>query len=145
MSGRPYKYDRAMAIAQLMRDFRRPAVKKAAEDRTLEQVFLDVRTRALYVSFSDTIDWVPKLSRLSFYGRQEMYILDGKPEIDGEPYYQFKGGPEIKPIAAWPTEVEIAAEIALSALREEQGGSLSTNDLLAITRMPKPDGNSSPK
>lgn len=131
MSGRPYTYSRAMAIAQLMIDQRRPAVKEAGDNLRPVYIFGE----NLFVSYSDTIDWVPKLSRLTRYGREEHYINKDKPEVEGQPYIQW-GTMEIKPIAAWPTEEEIAVEISASAEREKNwNGSLSTNDILAITRL----------
>lgn len=120
MSGRPYTYSRGMAIAQLMTDRRRPAIKEAEQKKRLERVYL--YGEDLFVAYEDTIDWVPKLSKLTSDGKQEMYI----------PY---PGGPEIEPIAGWPTEEEIAASIAESAEREKQGGGLSVNDITAIERM----------
>ena len=137
MSGRPYTYGRGMAIAQLMRDMRRPALKKIVEEgkvwyeelvRRRDESGLDYPVcgphgpqtvylygEDLFIALSDTIDWVPKLCKLN---------------SDGSFY---KGG---DPIEGWPTEEEIAAEIAASAEREKNWkGSLSSNDFLAIQRL----------
>ena len=137
MSGRPYTYGRAMAIAQLMRDMRRPALKKIIEENK-ERYDMLVKRRDesglnypvcgphgidtvylygedLFIALSDTIDWVPKLCKLN---------------QDGTFY---KGG---SPVEGWPTEEEIAAEIAASAEREKNwNGSLSANDFTAIERL----------
>jgi hypothetical protein len=110
MSGRPYTYSRSMAIAQLMVDRRRPVIKKAEEDKKLRRVYL--YGNDLFVDFQDTIDWVPKLSKLTKDG---VWFGD-------------------TPIAGWPTEEEIAACIAESAEREKAGGGLSVNDLTAMQR-----------
>jgi hypothetical protein len=130
MSGRPYTYSRGMAIAQLMIDQRRPAIKAAGKN--LRQVFL--YGEDLFVSYFDTIDWVPKLSKLTRYGRCEDMIVEGKPEIEGQPYTQW-GTMIIEPIEGWPTEKEIAACITESAERQKDGGSLSTNDITAFKRL----------
>lgn len=132
MSGRPYKYSRGMAIAQLMVDQRRPVIRQGGKNA--RQVFLDPATDELYVSYSDTIDWVPKLSRLTRFGREAHYIMPDKPEVEGQPYIQW-GEMEIKPIEGWPTEEEIAKEIADSEEREKRGGGLAFNDFLAMKRM----------
>lgn len=136
MSGRPYTYGRAMAIAQLMRDMRRPALKKVVEEEQARYEYLvKVRDESglnypvcgpwppvtvylygedLFIAMSDTIDWVPKLCKLN---------------PDGSFY---TGG---TPVEGWPTEEEIAAEIAASAEREKNwNGSLSANDITAIER-----------
>ena len=87
----------------------------------------------LFVSYSDTIDWVPKLSKLSKFGREVHHLVNGKPEIEGEPYVQW-GAMVIDPIPGWPTEEEIAACIAESAEREKAGGGFSVNDFTAMQR-----------
>lgn len=115
VSGRPYTYGRAMAIAQLMRDRRRPAIKEIEKKKPpynkLQEVYL--HGEDLYVSYQDTIDWVPKLTKLTRDGHAIWGIIDG-----------------------WPTEEEIAAEIAASAEREKNwNGSLSANDFTAVARM----------
>lgn len=157
MSGRPYKYGRAMAIAQLMRDMRRPALKEIVEKNKAHYDML-VKSRDesglsynvigphgpetvylygddLFTSYSDSIDWVPKLEKLTRFGRPERCLVPGKPEVEGEPYIQW-GTQEIKPIAGWPTEEEIAACIAESAEEEKNwNGSLSTNDFRAMKRL----------
>lgn len=126
MSGKPYTYGRAMAIAQLMRDMRRPALKKIVEEEKARYDSLVKRRDAsgldypvcgphgpqtvylygedLFIAISDTIDWVPKLVKLNRNGS----------------FYE--GG---IPVEGWPTEEEIAAEIAASAEREKNwSGSL---------------------
>jgi len=111
VSGRPYTYSRGMAIAQLMKDRRRPAIKEAEQKKRLQTVYL--YGEDLFVAYEDTIDWVPKLFKLSH---------DGK---------TFGSA-----IAGWPTEEEIAACIVESAEREKNwNGSLSANDFTAFERM----------
>ena len=164
MSGRPYTYGRAMAIAQLMRDMRRPALKEIVEKnkkwhdelvKRRDESGLDYHVYGphgpetvylyngdLFTAYSDTIDWVPKLSKLTKYGRHEHYLTaeqiavetDNREQFptnfwDGKQYY-------IEPIEGWPTEKEIAAEIAASAEREKNWkGNLSANDFSALSRM----------
>ena len=125
MSGRPYRYGRAMAIAQLMKDHRRPAIQEIVK-KNKEHYDMLVKSRDksgldypvcgphgpqtvylhgkdFYVAFEDTIDWVPKLEKVGPNGEAHGSIIEG-----------------------WPTEEEIAAEIAASAEREKNwGGSLS--------------------
>lgn len=157
MSGHPYKYGRGMAIAQLMRDMRRPALQEIVKKnkewydylvKRRDESGLDYNVLGphgpetvylhgedLYVSYSDTIDWVPKLSKLTKFGREAHYIRADKPEVEGEPYVQW-GTQVIEPIKGWPTEEEIATEIAASAEREKNwNGSLSANDLSALSRL----------
>lgn len=131
MSGRPYTYSREMAIVQLMRDYRRPVIKQLANNKLLRTVYLF--DNQLFVSYSDTIDWVPKLSRLTRFGREEHFIWPDKPESE-EPYLSW-GNQIVEPIAGWPTEQEIQDCIKESAERERQGGNLSTNDMIAAQRL----------
>ena len=166
MSGRPYTYSRAMAIAQLMRDMRRPVLKeivaknkgrydmlvkhqqesgldyKVYGPHGLETVYL--YGEDLFISYSDTIDWVPKLSKLTKYGRQAHYLTAEQIAIETDNREQFptywsdilKKQLYIEPIEGWPTEEEIAACIAESAEREKnRNGSLSANDFTALTRI----------
>lgn len=141
MSGHPYIYGRGMAIAKLMQDMRRPVLKeiirknkerydelcKSRDESKLDyHVFgphgpqtVYLHGEDLYVSRSDTIDWVPKLEKLTRYGRWSSMILKDKPEVEGKPYIQW-GDMVIKPIEGWPTEAEIAAEIAESSEREKK-------------------------
>ena len=166
MSGRPYTYSRAMAIAQLMRDMRRPVLKKIVDENQKRYDEL-VKSRDesglnytvygphgpetvylygedLFTSYSDTIDWVPKLSRLTKYGREAHYltaeqIATETPNREQFPtYWSDILGKQlyIEPIEGWPSEEEIAACIAESAEREKNwNGSLSTNDFTALARM----------
>ena len=109
MSGRPDTYSQEKAIAQLMRDRRRPAIREAGKN--LRTVYL--YGEDLFVAFSDTIDWIPKLSKITSDGQSWGSRIEG-----------------------WPTEEEIAAEIAASAEREKNwSGSLSSNDISALERM----------
>jgi hypothetical protein len=166
MSGSPYTYSRGMAIAQLMRDMRRPALKAIVEENKKhydelvkhrdesglnygvlgphgpETVYL--YGDDLFTSYSDTIDWVPKLSKLTKYGRDEKYLTAEQIAVETDNREQFplywsdilKKQLYIEPIKGWPTEEEIAAEIAASAEREKNwNGSLSANDFSAMTRM----------
>lgn len=138
MSGRPYTYSRAMAIAQLMRDMRRPVLKKIVEEnkeryeylvnwheehktgikpygpRGLETVYL--YGEDVFVSYQDTIDWVPKLTKVGPDGSAYGSIIEG-----------------------WPTEEEIAACIAESAEREakykDNPNALWVNDAAALQRL----------
>jgi len=65
-----------------------------------------------FVSFQDTIDWVPKLAKVGPNGEAWGGIIKG-----------------------WPTEEEIAACIAESAEAEKNwNGSLSANDRSAFNR-----------
>jgi len=166
MSGRPYTYGRAMAIAQLMRDMRRPVLKKIVEEGKQrydelvkwhekhgtgikpygphgpETVYL--YGKDLFVSYSDTIDWVPKLEKLTKYGRRSCYLTAAQIAEETDNREQFpmyysdilKKQLYIEPIEGWPTEEEIAAEIAESAEREKNwNGSLSANDFSAIEKI----------
>lgn len=143
MSGRPYTYERAMAIAQLMRDMRRPVLKERQEKKEhIRDVYL--HGEDLYVSYCDTIDWVPKLSKLTKYGRQAYYLTAEQIATETDNREQFpmywsdilNKQLYIEPIEGWPTEEEIAAEIAASAEREKNWkGSLSSNDFTAVARM----------
>jgi hypothetical protein len=133
MSGRPYTYSRAMAIAQLMRDQRRPVMSEVGKH--VRQVFKFGED--LFVSYSDTIDWVPKLSKLSRYGREAHYLTEEQ-RRDENPESKIIswGTQEIKPIEGWPTEEEIAEEIAASTEREKNwNGSLGDNDRTAFERL----------
>lgn len=166
MSGRPYTYDRGMAIAQLMRDMRRPVLKKIVE-KNKEWYDLLVKRRDesglkysvlgphgpqtvylygedLFTSYSDTIDWVPKLRKLTKYGRESSYLTEAQIAAETSDQKQFptrwsdilEKQLYIESIAGWPTEEEIAAEIAASAEREKNwSGSLSANDFTAIGRL----------
>jgi hypothetical protein len=137
MSGRPYTYGREMAIAQLMRDMRRPGLREL-QPRTVYLYGKD-----LFVSYADTIDWVSKLSKLTKYGREESQLTAEQITVETDNKEQFptcfsdilKKQLYIEPIEGWPSEVEIAAEIAESARREKLGGSLSVNDISAFKRM----------
>src|SRR5580692_1078242 len=137
MSGRPYTYSRGMAIAQLMRDNRRPAIKEIEKKKP---PYNRPRTVYLYgedlfTAYSDTIDWVPKLSKLSKYGREIHYMT--QTQIDNEHINKPLdwANREITPIDGWPTEEEIEACIAESAeLEKSWDGSLSTNDISAFAR-----------
>jgi hypothetical protein len=143
MSGRPYTYSRGMAIAQLMRDMSRPVMQKLkAEKKHIRDVYL--HGEDLYVSYSDTIDWVPKLEKLTKYGRLSMYLTAAQVAVETDDPKQFPmRWSEIlnrqlyfEPIEGWPTEEEIAAKIAASAEREKNwNGSLSANDISAFNRM----------
>lgn len=144
MSGAPYTYSRGMAIAQLMRDMLRPVMQELdAKKEHIHTVYL--YGEELFVAYSDTLDWVPKLSKLTKYGRQRMYLTDEQVATETEnskfPVYGWdKTIKEHKyfhdPIKGWPTEAEIAEEIAASAEREKNWkGSLSANDITAFERM----------
>lgn len=166
MSGRPYTYSRSMAIAQLMRDMRRPVLKEiVAEEKAHYDELVKRRDESglnyhvfgphgpetiylygndLFTSYSDTIDWVPKLSKLTKYGRDEKYLTAEQIAVETDNREQFplywsdilKKQLYIEPIKGWPTEEEIAAEIAASAEHEKNWkGSLSANDFSAMTRM----------
>jgi hypothetical protein len=166
MSGSPYTYSRGMAIAQLLRDMRRPALKKIVEEGKAwydelvkrrdknglnyhifgphgpETVYL--YGEDLFIVRSDTIDWVPKLSKLTKYGRQVCDLTAEQIAAETDNREQFplywsdilKKQLYIKPIEGWPTEEEIAACIAESAEAEKNwNGSLSANDFTAAKRM----------
>jgi hypothetical protein len=166
MSGRPYTYSRGMAIAQLMRDMRRSALQKIVEQnkehheslvKRRDESGLDypvlgphgpqtvyLHGEDLYVAYSDTIDWVPKLEKLTKYGRHSMYLTDAQIAVETDDPKQFpmhwsgilNRQEYHEPIEGWPTEAEIAAEIAASAEREKNWkGSLSANDISAFERM----------
>jgi hypothetical protein len=166
MSGRPYTYSRGMAIAQLMVDMRRPILKQIVQENKEHHDQL-VKWRDehgfkysvlgphgpqtvylygedLFTSYSDTIDWVPKLSKLTKYGRHEKYLTTEQIAIETDNREQFptyysdilKKQLYIEPIRGWPTEEEITACIAESAeLEKNWNGSLSTNDFTAIRRI----------
>lgn len=166
MSGFPYTYGRGMAIAQLMRDMRRPVLKKIVEENKEryeqlvkwheehktgikpfgphgpETVYL--YEGDLFTSYSDTIDWVPKLQKLTKYGRRSSYLTEAQIAAETPDQEQFpthwsdilKKQLYIESIEGWPTEEEIAAEIAASAEREKNwSGSLSANDFTAFRRL----------
>lgn len=166
MSGRPYTYSRSMAIAQLMRDMRRPILKeivaknKAWYDELVkrrDESGLDypvcgphgpqtiyLHDEDLFISYSDTIDWVPKLEKLTKYGRPSRQLTDAQIAVETSDQKQFpmyysdilKKQLYIESIEGWPTEEEIAAEIVASAEREKNWkGSLSVNDLSAMERL----------
>lgn len=165
MSGAPYTYGRAMAIAQLMRDMRRPvlkaiveknkvlydeAVKRRDESGLKYHVYgpHDLRPVYLYggdlfIAYSNTIDWVPMLSKLTKYGREAYCLTDEQIASETPDQKQFpmhysyilKRQLYIESIEGWPTEEEIAAEIAASAEREKRGGGLDANDRLAARRL----------
>lgn len=166
MSGRPYKYGRAMAIAQLMRDMRRPVLKAIVEEekarydelvKRQQESGLDYKVLGphgpqtvylygedLFIAYSDTIDWVPKLEKLTKYGRHSSYLTAEQiaaetPDPKQFPTYWSEMLNEqlyIGPIRGWPTEKEIAAEIAESEEREKSwNGSLSANDFSAMKRV----------
>lgn len=138
MSGRPYTYSRSMAIAQLMRDRRRPAIKEIEKKKAPYNIPSTVYLykEDLFVSYQDTIDWVPKLHKLTRYGRQESYLTETQiHEETADSKIISWGDYEIEPIEGWPTEEEIASCIAESAELEKAGGSLSTNDFTAMKRL----------
>lgn len=166
MSGRPYTYGRGMAIAQLMRDMRRPVLKEiVAKNKAWHDELVKSRDRSgldyqvlgphgpetvylygedLFTSYSDTIDWVPKLAKLTKYGRHANYLTAEQIATETDNREQFPTYYSdilhkqlyIEPIAGWPTEEEIAAEIAASAEREKNWkGSLSANDFTAAARL----------
>jgi hypothetical protein len=155
-----------MAIAQLMRDMRRPVLKEiVAEEKAhydeLVKWHEEHNTRIkpygphgpetvylygddLFVSYSDTIDWVPKLSKLTKYGRNSHYLTAEQIAVESDNREQFptywsdilKKQLYIEPIKGWPTEEEISVEIAASSEREKNWkGGLSANDFLAISRV----------
>jgi hypothetical protein len=155
-----------MAIAQLMRDMRRPILKEIVEKNKAHYDELVKRRDKsglnyhvfephgpqtvyfygddLFVSYSDTIDWVPKLEKLTKYGRRERYLTAEQVAVETDNKEQFpthwsdilKKQLYIEPIEGWPTEEEIAAEIAASAEREKNwNGSLSANDFSAMKRL----------
>ena len=124
-----------MAIAQLMRDMRRPVLKEIVEkNKERHDMLVKHRDESglhypvygphplrivylygddLFISYSDTIDWVPKLMKIGPNGEAWGGIIEG-----------------------WPTEEEIAVEIAESAEREKNwSGSLGANDITAFERM----------
>lgn len=166
MSGRLYTYSRGMAIAQLMRDMRRPALKKIIEENKEHYdelvkwhekrntgikpfgphapTTVYLYDEDLFTSYSDTIDWVPKLSKLTKYGRAAHYLTAEQIAIETDDRKQFptywsdilKKQLYIEPIEGWPTEEEIASEIAASVEREKNwSGSLSANDFSAVARL----------
>lgn len=168
MSGRPYTYSRAMAIAQLMRDMRRPVLKEIVKNNKEWYNFLVAKRDAsgidysvagphglqevylyggdLFIAYSDSIDWVPKLSKLTKYGREAHYLTPEQiaAETDKREQFPMYGWDKtitehkyfIEPIEGWPTEEEIAAEIAASAEREKNWkGNLSANDITAMERV----------
>jgi hypothetical protein len=139
-----------MAIAQLMRDMRRPVLKEIVEkNKKRDKSGLDYYVLGphapqivylygddLFTAYSDSIDWVPKLSKLTKYGRPEGYLTEAQIANEATEVPLSWTGEEIKPIEGWPTENEIAAEIAASAEREKKwSGSLSSNDFAAAERM----------
>jgi hypothetical protein len=98
----------------------------------------------LFTAHSDTIDWVPKLSKLTTYGRPVNQLTAAQVAVETDNRKQFptyycdllKKQLYIEPIEGWPTEEEIAAEIEESAEREKNwNGSLSANDFSAIKRI----------
>jgi len=166
MSGFPYTYGRAMAIAQLMRDMRRPALRAIVEKnkawydelvKSRDKSGLDYHVYGphgpttvylfgedLFTSYSDTIDWVPKLRKLTKYGRESSYLTEEQIAVETDNREQFPTHYSdilnkqlyIEPIEGWPTEEEIAAEIAASAEREKNWkGNLSANDFSAMARL----------
>ncbi len=166
MSGRPYTYSRGMAIAQLMRDMRRPALKEIVEKNKVhfdtlvkhrDESGLDYPVLGphgpqtvylydgdLFTAYSDTIDWVPKLEKLTKYGRHSNYLNKAQIAVETDDPKQFpmyysdilEKQLYIEPIEGWPTEEEIAKEIVDSAEREKNwNGSLSTNDFSAAKRL----------
>jgi hypothetical protein len=165
MSGRPYTYGRGMAIAQLMRDMRRPVLKQIVSENKEHYERL-VRWRDengfdypisgphgpetvylygedLFTAYSDTIDWVPKLSKLTRYGRHERQLTIEQVLLETDDRKQFptyysdilKRQLYIEPIQGWPSEEEIEACIIESAERENAGGGLVMNDMFAMQRM----------
>jgi hypothetical protein len=155
-----------MAIAQLMRDMRRPVLKAIVEEnKKHHDELIKIRDKSglnynvlgphgpetvylygddLFTSYSDTIDWVPKLSKLTKYGRHEHHLTAEQIATETDNREQFplywsgilNKQLYIEPIEGWPTEEEIAAEIAASAEREKNwSGSLSANDFSAMARM----------
>ena len=166
MSGRQYTYSRGMAIAQLMRDMRRPALKEIVEKNKKGYDYLVKRRdesglnypvlgphgpqtvylygEDLFTSYSDTIDWVPKLSKLTKYGRHANQLTNEQIATETDNREQFPTYYSdilnkqlyIEPIEGWPTEEEIAAEIAESSEREKNWNcSLAANDISAMKRM----------
>jgi hypothetical protein len=174
MSGRPYTYGRGMAIAKLMQDIRRPALQAIVnKNKEWHDLFVKRRDESglkyhvsgphpvqtiylygeeLFTSYSDTIDWVPKLSKLTKYGRHAHYLsaeqIASEQPDNPEQFPQYYSDIlhkqlYIDAIEGWPTEAEIAAEIAESAEREKRWresykktGSLglSLNDLDTMKR-----------
>jgi hypothetical protein len=135
-----------MAIAQLMKDYRRPVL---AEMRKKDKPYNEPRMvylhgEDLYVSYSDTIDWVPKLSLLTKFGREAHYLTEAQIAIETDNRNQFplywsdilKKQLYIEPIKDWPTEEEITACIAESEARANAPSSLSTNDITAMKSSP---------
>jgi hypothetical protein len=109
MSGRPFTYSRGQAIAHLMQDHRRPIIKKLAEEKRLSPVY--IYKDDLFVCWTSTAEWLPRLYKLTPQGRQENTSM--------------WDGSDVAPIAGWPSEEEIAACIAASAEREKAGGGLA--------------------
>jgi hypothetical protein len=165
MSGRPYTYSRGMAIAQLMRDMRRPVLKEiVAKNKEWYDVLVKKQQESgidykvagphgpetlylygedLFTSYGDTIDWVPKLSKLTRYGRQAHYLTAEQIAVETPDREQFptywsdilKKQLYIEPIEGWPTEEEIDACVAESTEAEKNwNGSLSANDFTAMKR-----------
>lgn len=149
MSGHPYTYGRGMAIAQLMKDMRRPALQAIVKkNKEWHELLIKRRDESglnyhvfgphgpttvylyggdLFTSCSDTIDWVPKLQKLTKFGRHECFLTAEQIATETDDRKQFPmwySKPEKpqynEPIEGWPTEAEIAAEIAESAEREKQ-------------------------
>ena len=176
MSGHPYTYGRGMAIAKLMVDMRRPVlqeivqknkewhdhlVKKRDESGLDYHVFgphgpttVYLYGEDLFTAYSDTIDWVTKLSKLTKYGRHAHFLIPEQiaNEKPDDPKQFSQGYSDIlnketyiDAIEGWPTEMEIAMEIAQSAERERkwsqsyQRGAenlgLELNDIDAMRRM----------
>jgi hypothetical protein len=153
-----------MAIAQLMRDMRRPVLKEiVAKNKEHYEMLVAYRDKSglkydvcgphgpetvylygedLFTSYSDTIDWVPKLSKLTKYGRPANQLTADQRAVETDDREQFptyysdilKKQLYIEAIEGWPTEEEIAACIAESAEREKAGGGLAMNDMFAIQR-----------
>jgi hypothetical protein len=155
-----------MAIAQLMRDMRRPALKEIVKKNKERYDWAvkrrdesglnypvsgphDVQTVYLYgadlfTSYSDTIDWVPKLSKLTKYGREANRLTTEQIAAETDDREQFplywsdilEKQLYIDPIEGWPSEEEISACIEESAEAEKNwNGSLSANDATALRRM----------
>lgn len=159
-----------MAIAKLMRDMRRPVLQAIVEKnkkhydelvKSRDKSGLDYHVfgphgpetvylygEDLFTTHSDTIDWVPKLSKLTKYGRHKYYLTSDQLAIETDDREQFPMHYSdilnkqlyIEPIEGWPTEGEIAAEIAESVERERvwrESGTfgLSLNDFDAMKRM----------
>lgn len=148
-----------MAIAQLMRDMRRPVLQKIVKKnkewydelvKSQQESGIDYKVMGphgpqevylygedLFIAVSDTIDWVPKLKKLTRYGRVSNYLTPAQISRERSDSVIISWGTtKVEPIEGWPTEEEIAAEIAASAEREKNwNGSLSANDFSAMTRL----------